>query len=355
MKFMVSIEHPAWAYQFAPVIADLLERGHKVQTLSINKDQCERVLQDKGIAFVSVAQTTGTNLVQKGWLFIWVTLRFLWLALRDRPDVFFGRASPMLAVVAFVLRRPHIIFEDTEAAAFSLMICRFCSTKIITPQYFSKNLGKKHLRITTFKEIFYLHPQRWQADRSVLRKYGLAENEKFFIVRFVAWNASHDFGLKGLSLGQKTELVQRLSQYGRVFISSEDALPAGLKAFELNIDFTDIHQFLYFATMYVGEGASMASEAAVLGTHAIYLNDLVAGSTLQQEQEFDVLYNMPPSKVAFSEILKKIETLLANESLSELGKQKREKILASCNDFAGHFSQVVLTQASGQEGEAIYG
>ncbi len=62
---------------------------------------------------------------------------------------------------------------------------------------------------------------------------GLKANEKFIIIRFVSWEASHDKGEKGLSYQQKHEITDICSKYARVFISSENNYRIHLKNSEL--------------------------------------------------------------------------------------------------------------------------
>ena len=52
-----------------------------------------------------------------------------------------------------------------------------------------------------------------------------------------------------------------------------------------------MHDLLYYATMYIGEGATMASEAAILGTPSIYINTLRLSYTDEEEAKYDLLYN----------------------------------------------------------------
>ena len=68
------------------------------------------------------------------------------------------------------------------------------------------DLGRKHIRYNGFHELAYLHPNRFKPDISVLDELKVKEGEKFVILRFVSWNATHDFGQAGLSFDQKKEL-----------------------------------------------------------------------------------------------------------------------------------------------------
>jgi len=126
-------------------------------------------------------------------------------------------------------------------------------------------------------ELFYLNPKYFTPDISIINSYGIFKDEKYFIVRFVSWNASHDIGQKGLSFESKMKLIQTLEKYGRVLISSEGSLPDALKLNQIKIKPEHLHHFLAFATLYIGEGSTTASECAVLGTPNIYINSLIVG------------------------------------------------------------------------------
>ena len=140
------------------------------------------------------AWTVGFRNVEKALLFLKLSAQFSLAALKWKPDIMIGRAAPMLAVAAWVSGKPHLIYEDTEVSRFALRICKRLSTKILTPRTFLTDLGPRQERLDTYKELFYLHPSVFTPDKQVLRDCGFNPDEKYILVRFVAWNASHDIG-----------------------------------------------------------------------------------------------------------------------------------------------------------------
>ncbi|QAZ69581.1 hypothetical protein [Solidesulfovibrio carbinolicus] len=264
MRIALSIEHPAWAYQFRHLVALLRQHGHDVRLLAIDKDHSYALLDAFGYAYDRIAPTTGVGVVQKGWLFFLTTVRMYWVLRRYRPDVLLGRASPMLAVCAFFLRIPHILFEDTEHSRFSLFFCQLFSTAIITPQSFTRDLGPKQIRQPIYKELFYLHPSVFRPDVAAVAEQGLNPDRPFVLLRFVAWTASHDFGLQGLSPQEQLGIVEQLSQVAQVVVSCEGELPQQLTQYAYRLPVSRMHHLLAHAALYVGEGATMASEASVL-------------------------------------------------------------------------------------------
>ena len=337
MKAMISIVHPAWVYQFRHIMSVMTARGDDITTLVAEKDGNTTLLKSFDIPYELCARSTGTNFVQKGFLFLGLSLRFTWEALRKKPDIMIGRASPMLAIAAWLTGKPHLLYEDTEVAKFSLRICKLLSTKILTPRTFLTDLGAKQERVDTYKELFYLHPSVFTADKQVLRDAGFNPDEPYIFVRFIAWNASHDIGRRGLSDDEKIALVGRIEAYGRVYVSDEGTLPAALAPHHLKTPYHLIHHVLAFARLVYSEGATMASEAVMLGTHALYVNTIVSGSTQEQSERYELLYNFNHGADRYERAALKAEELLADPELEAKGQQKRAKLLAEKVDINAYY------------------
>jgi predicted glycosyltransferase len=326
MNIVISIEHPAWAHQFRPLIREL-EKLHSVKIVAINKDHSLDLLEKFNLKYEQMAATTGTNVFHKALLLFSVTIRIFRICARFRPDLFVGRASPMMAINSFLFHKPHVVFEDTDHSYISLFFCRLLSTRIITNDSFRSDLGKKHVRINTYKELFYLHPNRFTPDPDVLTEAGIRATDNFIIIRFVGWHADHDIGHRGLSNEMKSRLIEETGKYAKVFISSEDKLPEELEKYRLRSPIEKIHHFLYYAVLLYGESSTMATEAAVLGTHAIFLDYTGRGYTDELENDFGLVYNFRLDRESQMKSIRTATGLLATNNLRETGKQKRLKLL----------------------------
>ncbi len=338
MKVMVSVNHPAWVHQFHPIIEKLRSRGDEVLMLAIDKDGAEELLKNYQIPYVLCAKGTGRNVVEKGWLFVKMCLRYTWHALRFQPDILIGRASPMMAVAAWVCRKPHLLYEDTEVSKFSLRICKRLSTKMLTPRTFLTDLGPKQERVDTYKELFYLHPSVFTPDKQVLRDVGFNPDEPYVFVRFVAWNASHDVGKHGLNDAEQLALVKKLESAGvRVWVSSEKPLSKELEPYRLQTPFALAHHVLAFARLVYSEGATMASEAVVLGVHALYVNVIQSGSTQEQSERFHLMYNYNDGDDRYERALTQALALLADPELETKGRVKQQKLLSEKVDINDYY------------------
>ena len=84
-----------------------------------------------------------------------------------------------------------------------------------------------------------------------------------------------------------------------------------------------MHDALAFATLFVGEGATMASECACLGTPAIYVNSLTAG-TLEEQERYRLLFGFRKSEG----VIEKAIELLNTPNLKQEFQQRRQKMLS---------------------------
>ena len=81
------------------------------------------------------------------------------------------------------------------------------------------DLGKKQQRLNTYKELFYLHPDHFTPDPSVLSLIPGDDDRPIILFRFVSMTAHHDIGQHGIL--QKERFVEKMLPYGRVLISAE--------------------------------------------------------------------------------------------------------------------------------------
>ncbi len=337
MKAMICFTHPAWVHQFHHILWQMQERGDEIMAFVAEKDGNSKLLDSYGIPYIRCAKSTGKNPVEKAFLFLKLSAQFTLAALRFKPDIMIGRAAPMLSVASFVSRKPHLLYEDTEVSKFALNICKRLSTKLLTPRTFLSDLGPRQERLDTYKELFYLHPSVFTPDKQKLRDVGFNPDEEYILVRFVAWNASHDIGKHGLDDAGKIDLVKRLSRYGRVYVSSEGAVPEALKPLVLKTPYDMIHHVLAFAKLVYSEGATMASEAVVLGTHALYVNTIVSGSTREQAERFHLLYNFNDGEDRYEKATRQAIELLEMPDLVEIGHEKQQKLLSEKVDINQYY------------------
>jgi len=176
-------------------------------------------------------------------------------------------------------------------------------------------------------ELAYLRPNYFSPDLSVLELQGVKKGEKYAILRFVKWNANHDLGHTGIAPENKIKAVQEFAKHARVFISSESELPAELESFKIKIPPEKMHDALAFSALLYGESATMASECAVLGTPAIYLDDFGRGYTNEEEQKYGLVFNFTESQEDQGLSIEKGIELLTTPGLKQVWQRRRQKLL----------------------------
>ena len=253
---------------------------------------------------------------------VYYNLRILFISFRFKPDLFLSHGSVYTFLSAFMLRKPNIALEDTGNSEQVRLYLPF-TRAVLTSASFPFRYGAKQVFYSGYHELAYLHPDYFSPDPAVLKELGLTEGEKYFIVRFVAWQASHDRNNSGLSNQEKAEIVRYLSSQGRVFISAEAYLPPELELYRLPLPPERLHHALSYATLFLGEGATMASESAILGTAAIYVSTIRLWVLDEQERDYGIVSCFR----SFEGVMDKIKELLDRPDLKAETKMKSERLI----------------------------
>jgi len=315
-KLLIDIGHPAQVHQFKNIYSELKKLNYEVLITTKDKDIALYLLNKYEIPYENLGKPK-KGLIRKV-LYIPISCyAFYKICKKFKPDFILSRFSFHAAWISFILSIKHIGFTDTEHVGLAdTLTVPFVNTKLTAYSY-NKDLGKNHIRYSGNIELFYLHPKRFKPDSTILKLLNVKMGEKYVIIRFVSWEAHHDHGESGLSLSMKTKFVEELSKYAKIYISSEAELPANLFVYQIKMPPEKMHDALYYAYMYIGEGASMASEAASLGIPSIYINTLTVGY-IEEEERQGLLFSFKDGKAAFE----KAEELLKRSNFNDFKKLK---------------------------------
>ncbi len=318
MRMIIDIGHPGHVHLFKH-LAHLFEReGVEILFTTREKEFELELLRSEAFHFKSFGKHY-KRLLGKIWGILKFDLQMLLTAWRFKPDVFISHGSIYAAHVAFLLGKKHLSLEDSGNME-QILLYRPFTDIILTPEVLPEELGPKQLRYNGYHEIAYLHPAFFKPDPSVYESLGLKEGTQYAIVRFVSWNATHDIGHKGLSNDDKIKLVRKLSERMKVFITSEKELSPELQPYLIKIAPEKLHHALNYASIVVSEGATVASEAGVLGTPCIYINT-IARSYCQDLERYGLVYNTSEAEKVFT---------LADEILEQdraIFRQRSNKML----------------------------
>ncbi|MCW7075521.1 MAG: DUF354 domain-containing protein [Candidatus Methanospirare jalkutatii] len=333
MRIMIGIGHPKQVHFWRNIINNLEEEGHEVKIAAWKKDITLYLLNVYGLTYEIVGKNY-KGLMRKMYGLLESDFKAFKVARRFKPDILLA-GSPALAHVSKLLRRPYIYFIDTEHASIAYWLTYPFSDVICTPSCFKKEISSmKHVTFNGYMELAYLHPNYFKPDPSVLDDLGLNKDDKYIIMRFGSWSASHDIRSKGIKRGSEFVFVKSLERYGRVFISSERTLPTELQKYRLNVRPEDIHSVLYFAQLYIGEGETMAVESAILGTPAIDIEAIKLKQGMFNVTAIhgnaDELVNKYKLMFAFTDqnhALEKAIEILKDDKSKKKWMKKREKLL----------------------------
>lgn len=286
MNVLFVTGHPAQVHNFRHVRSELENKGHNVFWLTTPKDIATNLLSVYQIPYTTL-QKPKKNILSQFFTLIRNVVWEIFYLKRNKIDIVITRTDPYTAIAAWLCRIPNIMLQDTEHAAKSKLQGPFAryGAAYIVPNCFCISVRKDELKFPGNIELFYLNTKRY-TPTLVWNLLGIAPNTKYALVRFVKWDAFHDTNLiGGFTLNQKRELINRLTKHMRVFISSEVELPVDLEPYRIQIPIDRMHDVQTAAALFIGESATMASESVVLGTPAIYIDEVGRGYTDEEARE----------------------------------------------------------------------
>jgi predicted glycosyltransferase len=321
MKIIIDILHPAHVHFFRNFIQEMERKGHEILITARKKDVVLELLKEYGFDFTCISELKkgGLGLLKE---FVYRTYRLYKIAKKFKPDVLLGVMGPSITVVGRLLGVPAIVFYNNENAKMTNFFAYPLASAVCTSSSYSAKVNGRHITYPGYHEFAYLHPKRFKPNKKALKKMGIGLREKYILVRFVSFQASHDVGERGLS--DKKEVVETLKEYGEVYITSESGLPEDLKKYVLKIkDKKDIFDVINFASLVFGEGATIASEAAMLGVPAVFVNSLQLGYLKELERDYGLVYNFRKQKPGLSKAIE----LLKTKNIKKEHQEKRRKML----------------------------
>jgi len=322
MNIVVDINHPAHVHYFKNFVWEMKKGGHKVLITASDKEISYKLLDIYGFNYVRLG-TYGVSLAEKLLKLFVLDFKMFQAVKSFKPDILLGFGSIRVAHISSLMRKSCIIFGDTEHSILNRILYLPFTNVFITPSCFKKDLGRKHIRFNGYMELAHLHPKYFKPDPSVLDELDLSENDIFIVVRFVSLTATHDIGQKGIE--NRVDLIRNLEKYGKVFITSEGRLEKCLEKYRITLSPEKFHDLLWYATLYIGEGVTIASESSILGTPSIYISSLagILGYLDELEQKYGLMYSFANSDDA----LEKAKELLEKPNIKQDWKMKREIML----------------------------
>lgn len=334
MNILIDIGHPGHVHLLHNVAQKLEQTGHRIHYSVRDIPVAKRLMNHYGMTPWLDLGGKKDTLLGKAWTVVQQDMEILQFVRKNHIDL--GLSSGLvLSHVSKLTKMRSIMFDDDDDAAEPLIV-KYGHP--LTDLVFTPNCIQRKTRHAVYyagtHELAYLHPNRFTPDPSVLQRAGIHENERFFIMRFVALKGHHDIGQQGLTLEQKQSLVELLKPHGRVIITSERTIEPEFEQYRLPVPPEDIHSLMAFSSMFVGDSQTMTSEAAVLGVPALKCNTFAGRLSVPNmfENKFGLCYAYTPNH--FEEMLEHIKQLLEKQprELKDEWHAKRQRMLTEMID-----------------------
>jgi uncharacterized protein len=336
MRFHFYLAHPAHFHLFVHTMKGLKERGHSVNISIKSKDVLQNLLEESGLPYINIApkeRKSGAFGAVLG--MIQRNLAHFKMFLKQKPSVFVATSAEFAPIARMMGIYAISMFEDDLELfpVYSRVLVPFLNHQLC-PRSCSAgpwNGNKKTLKYAGYHELAYLHPNRFVPNQLKTIQV-LDQSQKNFLIRFSRLNAWHDDGITGINDSLAQKLINLLEPFGRVWISSERALPAELEKRRIQIPASDILDILSFCDLYIGDSQTMTAEAAVLGTPAVRFNDFVGkiGYLEELEHRYGLCFSFKTDQEV--EFLNKVKHLAGQDNLKLEWNKKRQLMLSETID-----------------------
>lgn len=339
MRILFYCGHPAHYHNISQVIEPLQKKGHKVLVVARDKDVLFDLLKDvpcpvrylKGRKKGGKVSLVANILARQA--------RMLVISLGWHPNLFVG-TDPVITHVGKVLRIPSVLLNEDDADQVPLLAkyaMRYADAILSPVSCDNGTYQAKTITYQGYHELAYLHPDLFSPDRSRI-EHLFSGCDQYFLLRFSALDAHHDSGISGISDTLALRLVDLLSEYGKVYITSERPLRPSLEPYRIQISPTDIHHALAYSDLYIGDSQTMTAEAAVLGVPAVRYNDFVGklGYLEELENRYGLTFGVPAGQP--DQLIHKVEELLADKQRKERWHERRQNMLRDKINVADFFT-----------------
>lgn len=345
MKVIFHLAHPAHFHLFKNVINCLISKRTAVVITYNDKDILEELIQKSKFRLISKKLKSRKNIIHKKDLFFQFIEKSysLYRILRqEKPTLVIG-TSIIISIASKPLGINNIIVNEDDfdiiqqTANFGY---RF-ATKILCPDVCrTGRWDYKCIKYNSYHELSYLHPSHFTPDKNVVVKY-FQMDEPFFILRFAKLSAHHDEGIQGISDELALKIVDRLRNYGKVFITTERDIGDNLNKYRLAVNALDMHNLLAFAKLYIGDSQTMAAEAGVLGTPFLRINDFVGRISYLDELEnkYKLGWGLKPNEE--NKLFDIIDSVISEDNNKAEWEKRRKIMLNEKIDYSKFLSEFI--------------
>ena len=168
MRILIDVVHPAHVHFFKYAIREWEKKGNEVLITARDKEITIDLLRSYNLSFICIS-SYGKGLSGLFKELMIRDYRLLKIARKFRPDILTGIAGISITHIAKIIRRPSIVFYDTEHARLSNTLNFPFATVICTPSCYRDNLGNFHLFSPEVWITHFLQSETFHAYFTCLR------------------------------------------------------------------------------------------------------------------------------------------------------------------------------------------
>ena len=259
-RVFFDLNHPADFHFFKHLITWMKSQDYVIKIIARDKECLHMLLDDAGIEYISRGRGKHT-LAGKYIYALWILILLLLALIKFRPTIAMSLSSPYLAFLTWILGIPCVTYDDTDKNPRLLPLIKK-SRYLLSPSNYPHKFHKGHFHLPVLKELAYLHPAHFKHDQD---RAGV-----FF--RITRTDSVHHSLASKLRLEPVLKKIEQLSRTHPLIISTETDLEHFNNEFCRKSDPIHIHQDLASCSVFWGNSATMAAEAAVLGIPAIFVS-----------------------------------------------------------------------------------
>ena len=216
MNIAIFLGHPAHFHLFKNVAKNLLNDGERVHFVIKQKDILEKLLQEANISYSVIREGRSDGKIGLLKSVFHMEKKMYRFIKTNNIQILVGST---LSFATRVLTKAHVIVTGEDDASIVPMYANIVypfATEILTPIGCDNGYwNKKSIKYNSYQELAYLHPNHFEADKTIVEKY-FPTNKPYFIIRFAKLTAHHDNGIQGINTEIAQKIIDILAPHGDI-------------------------------------------------------------------------------------------------------------------------------------------
>lgn len=336
-KYLFYLVHPAKFHFHKVQINALKKKGYTVDIIINTKDILEELVIEEGWDYINIFPKTrkikGVHVYIAAFLSLILSIYRLWKHTKGKKyDIFVGDALVYLGKIKGI---PSFYPTDDVLSAVPEQHTWFIPANyIIAPKI--TDIGKykrKKIAYNGYKALAHLHPNHFMPNIDLLEKE-LRSGEPYFLIRCTGFGATHDVNKKGIDDVLLYKLRDILLPKGKLLITSERDLPNDLEKYRINIKKSYMSHYVAFAKIFISDSTTMSTEAAVLGTPSVELDEYFyeIDQMLELQDKYKLIHCYRTNEQ--EQMLTKVGELLSMKNLEDKYIERRNTLLNDVIDVS---------------------